>query len=200
MKNDKRINILKGSIKESLLIQEGFFSENMEMLATAFDRIVDALRGGGKLMVMGNGGSAADAQHLAAEFVNRYRKDRSPLPAIALTTDSSIMTAIGNDSDYRYLFSRQIEALGRPEDIVLAISTSGNSPNVLEGIKQAQKMGIHALALAGGEGGQVKEMADFTLCVAGTNQTPRIQETFLVLEHLLCEWIEDALFPELNLA
>ncbi len=198
MNNDRRIKMLQVSIKESLLIQEGFFAENLALLARAFDRIVEALRRGGKLMIMGNGGSAADAQHLAAEFVNRYRKDRSPLPAIALTTDSSIMTAIGNDSDYRYLFSRQIEALGRPEDIVLAISTSGNSPNVVEGIKLAQKMGIYALALAGGEGGLVKEIADLTICVAGTNQTPRIQETFLVLEHLLCEWIESELFPGLN--
>jgi D-sedoheptulose 7-phosphate isomerase len=137
---------------------------------------------------------------LAAELVNRYRIDRSPIPAIALTTDTSILTSVSNDADFRYVFSRQIEALGNRRDLVLAITTSGNSANVLEGIEQAKRMGIRTLALTGGDGGRAKDLADLTVCVSGSDQTPRVQETLLVVEHLLCEWVESALFSSLNSA
>jgi D-sedoheptulose 7-phosphate isomerase len=188
---------IRSSVRESLRTQEKFFDECLETMVQVFEEVVRVLRKGGKLLIIGNGGSAADAQHLAAEFVNRYRVDRPPLPAIALTTDTSTLTSIGNDSDFRYVFSRQIEALARPGDLVLAISTSGNSDNVLEGIKQAKAMGIPTLALTGGSGGSAREEADLTICVSVSDQTPRIQETLLVVEHLLCEYVESALFPSL---
>jgi len=189
---------IASSIRETLRTQERFFDENLRAMTEAFDEVARVLREGGKLLIIGNGGSAADAQHLAAEFVNRYRADRPSLPAIALTTDTSTLTSIGNDSGFRYVFSRQIEALGRREDLVLAITTSGNSGNVLEGLQKAKTMGIRTLALTGGSGGRAKELADFTICVSVSDQTPRIQETLLVVEHLLCEWIEATLFPSLN--
>ena len=186
---------LQQGVQETRAIQEEFFSKNWDTITTAFDRVVRSLRAGGKVLIMGNGGSAADAQHVAAELVNRYQKNRPPLPAVALTTDSSVLTAIGNDFAFRHTFSKQIEALGNPEDTVLAISTSGNSPNVLEGVEQAKGMGIYTLALTGGKGGRLKDMADQTLCVSATEDTPRIQETLFILEHLLCEWIEAEMFP-----
>jgi len=188
------MNRIQFSIRETLRIQESFFAENFDTLHRAFDEVVRVLRAGGKVLILGNGGSAADAQHLACELVNRYRVDRPALPAIALTTDTSILTAIGNDSDYRYVFSRQIEALGNRGDLVLAITTSGNSENVLRAIEQAKGMGIRTLVLTGGDGGRAAALADLSVCVSGSDQTPRTQETLLVVEHLLCEWIECTLF------
>ncbi len=188
---------IRSSVRESLRTQERFFDEFLPSLIEPFEQVVRALRTGGKLLIIGNGGSAADAQHLAAEFVNRYGADRPPLAAVALTTDTSNLTSIGNDSDFRYVFSRQIQALGKQEDLVLAISTSGNSDNVLEGIRQAKAMGIPTLALTGGSGGSAGKEADFTICVSLSDRTPRIQETLLVVEHLLCEYVESALFPSL---
>jgi len=197
-KDPDSIKRIQASVQESLETQERFFAEHLDTLTEAFDEVVRILRKGGKLLIIGNGGSAADAQHLAAEFVNRYRRDRPPLPAIALTTDTSNLTSIGNDSDFRYVFSRQIEALGRSDDLLLAITTSGNSENVLEGLRQARAMGIRTLALTGGSGGRARELSDFTICVSVSDRTPRIQETLLLVIHLLCEWIEWALFPSLN--
>ena len=188
------IESMQSSIQESLRTQQRFFAENLDTLQRAFEEVVTVLRAGGKLLIIGNGGSAADAQHLAAELVNRYRVDRPPLPAIAFTTDSSILTSVGNDSDFRFVFSRQIEALGNPGDLLLAITTSGNSDNVLEAMEQAKRMGIRTLALTGGDGGRARNLADLSVCVSASDQTPRIQETLLVVEHLLCEWIERALF------
>jgi D-sedoheptulose 7-phosphate isomerase len=191
---DEFLKQVRSTVQETRRTQERFFAENLDALRTAFDEVVNVLRKGGKILIIGNGGSAADAQHIAAELVNRYRVDRAALPAIALTTDSSILTSIGNDSDYRHVFSRQIEALGKAGDLVLAISTSGNSTNVLEGMEQAKRMGIRTLALTGGDGGRAAALADLNICVSVTNETPRIQETLLVVEHLLCEWIEKTLF------
>ncbi len=198
MTKETSVEKMRSSVRESLTTQERFFSENLDALAKAFDQIVDVLQRGGKLLIIGNGGSAADAQHLAAEFVNRYRKNRPALPAIALTTDTSALTAIGNDSHFSQVFARQIEALGRPEDLLLAITTSGNSENVLEGLKQAKEMGIRTLALTGGNGGHAMDLADTAVRVSVSDRTPRIQETLLLVEHLLCEWVEAALFPALN--
>ena len=186
---------LRASVLESLRTQDAFFADNGDQIAAACGRLVDTLRSGGKLIILGNGGSAADAQHLAAELVNRFEADRPALPALALTTDTSVLTSIANDSDFRFAFSRQIEALGKPADLVLAITTSGNSPNVLEAVARAREMGIPTLALTGGTGGRVKDLADLTLCVSSSRRTSRIQETLLVLEHLLCEWVEAELFP-----
>jgi D-sedoheptulose 7-phosphate isomerase len=148
-----------------------------------------ALRRGGKLMIAGNGGSAADAQHLAAEFVSRLTIDRPALHAVALTTDSSILTAIGNDYGYQRLFSRQIEAIGRPDDIFLAISTSGNSPNILCALQQCRDLGIHSTGFTGGSGGKMINLCD-ALVIVPTHITARIQEAHLMMEHILCGLVE----------
>lgn len=152
------------------------------------ERIAEALRRGGKLMIAGNGGSAADAQHLAAEFVSRLTIDRPALHAVALTTDTSILTAVGNDYGYDRIFMRQIEAIGRPED-VLGISTSGNSSNILCAFQQCRTMGIHTLGLTGGSGGKMKNLCD-GLIVVPSNITQNIQEAHLMMEHILCGLVE----------
>ena len=192
--DDPTLAKLKASVLETLRVQDAFFAHNWERIGQAFAQVAETLRSGGKLLIIGNGGSAADAQHLAAELINRYEAARPALPAVALTTDSSVLTSIGNDSDFRFAFSRQLEALGKRGDLLLAISTSGNSPNVLEAVAQAKRLGIRTLALTGGSGGKVKNLADLTLCVSSTARTSRIQEALLVLEHLLCEWLEAELF------
>jgi len=152
----------------------------------------EALRAGGKLLFFGNGGSAADAQHLAAEFVNRFDRERPALAALALATDGSILTSIGNDSEFTQLFSRQVEAHGRAGDIAIAISTSGNSPNVLAGLRTARRIGLRTAALLGRDGGAARSEVDLALVVPG-NETARIQEVHIFGGHLLCRLVEDLL-------
>ena len=162
----------------------------------AVELCVESLRAGGKVMFAGNGGSAADAQHMAAEFVNRYLIDRRPLPALALTTDSSALTAIGNDFSFEQVFAKQIEALGKKEDLALGISTSGNSANVLRGMEAAGLIGMQRAALTGGvrcPGGSLAPLCDIVLNVP-SDATPHIQETHLFIEHLLCELVERQMF------
>lgn len=154
-----------------------------------------ALADGRKLLLFGNGGSAADAQHLAAEFVNRFRIDRPPLAAMALTTDTSILTAVGNDYDFQEIFVKQIQALGQPGDVAWGISTSGNSPNVVRALAQARDQGLKTLAVAGRDGGRMAPLADMALIVPAT-ETPRIQEVQLTLGHILCDLVDFLLFPE----
>ncbi len=156
------------------------------------DRCAEALEGGGKLLFFGNGGSAADAQHLATEFTVRYRRDRAPLPALALTTDTSALTAIGNDYGFDRLFARQIEALGRPGDVAIGISTSGRSPNVLRGLEAARAGGLVAAAFGGGDGGSLGGLADPLLLVPSTS-TARIQEMHITLGQMLCGALEGRL-------
>jgi D-sedoheptulose 7-phosphate isomerase len=151
--------------------------------------IAKEIRKGGKLLIAGNGGSAADAQHLAAEFVSRLTIDRPALRAVALTTDSSILTAIGNDYGYERVFSRQIEALGQPGDVFLGISTSGNSPNILCALQQCRTMGIHSMGFTGATGGKMKDLCDAIVMVP-SKITQNIQEAHLMLEHILCGLIE----------
>ncbi len=153
---------------------------------------VEALRSGGKLLLFGNGGSAADAQHLAAEFAIRFEGHRRPLAAIALTTDTSALTACGNDYGFEQIFARQLEALGRPGDIAIGISTSGNSPNVLAALRQARELSITAAALSGNDGGQLNGVADPLIVVPSTS-TARIQEMHILLGHILCAAIEQQL-------
>lgn len=160
-----------------------------DCLIAEAERISAALRAGGKLMIAGNGGSAADAQHLAAEFVSRLTIDRPALHAVALTTDTSVLTAIGNDYGFDRVFTRQIEAIGRPEDVFLAISTSGNSPNILCALQQCRNMGIHAVGFTGGTGGRMKDLCD-ALIVVPSRITQNIQEAHLMLEHILCGLVE----------
>lgn len=153
------------------------------------ERTATALLNGGKLMIAGNGGSAADAQHLAAEFVSRLTVDRPALRAVALTTDTSILTAIGNDYGYEHVFARQIEAIGRADDIFLGISTSGNSPNVICALQQCRSMGIRSLGFTGGSGGKMKELCD-ALVIVPSRITANIQEAHLMMEHVLCGLVE----------
>lgn len=154
-----------------------------------------ALRDGKKLLVMGNGGSAADAQHLAAELVGRFLQDRRALPAIALTTDSSILTAVGNDYGFDQVFKRQVEALAVPGDVVIGISTSGNSPNVLAALQAAKSIGCKTVGLLGRDGGDIAGLVDINLTVPAM-QTPYIQEVHAIIVHILCRQVEQQLFFE----
>lgn len=153
------------------------------------ERIAHSLREGGKILWMGNGGSAADSQHLAAEIVGRFVKERRALPSIALTTDTSILTAVGNDYGFDSVFSRQIEAFCQPRDVVFGISTSGNSPNVVKGIEAAKAIGAFTVAMTGGSGGRLAALCDMALVVP-TSKTARIQESHILLGHILCECID----------
>ncbi|HNZ57009.1 MAG TPA: SIS domain-containing protein [Methylophilaceae bacterium] len=149
----------------------------------------NTIQNGGKILIMGNGGSAADSQHIAAEIVGRYKKERKGMPAIALTTDTSILTSVGNDYGYDYIFARQIEALCRPEDLVIGITTSGNSANVVRAIEAAKAIGATTVGLTGGTGGKLKDLCDFSL-VMPSSVTARIQEAHIFVGHSLCEILE----------
>lgn len=164
-------------------------------LAHASAMVRRTLEGGGTLLFCGNGGSAADAQHMATEYVVRYMQNRRAYSAIALTTDTSILTAIGNDYGYEQVFARQIEGLGAAGDLFVAISTSGNSPNIVLGIEAAKRKGLRVVGLTGEKGGKMKALCDVCLCVP-SSETPRIQEAHILLGHLLCAHIESELFPK----
>jgi D-sedoheptulose 7-phosphate isomerase len=156
--------------------------------------LAETFAGGGKLLVMGNGGSAADAQHFVAEMVGRFKLERRGLPAVALSTDTSILTAIGNDYGFEKIFRRQVEALATPGDVVIGISTSGNSPNVLEALELAREMGCRTVGLLGKDGGTIKNVCDIALIVP-TNDTPRVQEGHITIIHIVCDLLEKSLFP-----
>jgi len=153
--------------------------------------VADALAAGGQVLLCGNGGSAADAQHLAAEFVNRFRVERAPLAALALTTDTSALTAIANDRDFGEIFARQVEALGRPGDLAFALSTSGTSRNVLRGVEAARARGLKTVGLTGGNGGRLATLVDLALVVP-SRSTARIQEVHITIGHALCEVVDRA--------
>lgn len=172
-----------------------FIDEQTGALLAAAHLLARTLTAGHKLLLFGNGGSAADAQHLAAEFVNRFRIERPPLAALALTTDTSILTAVANDYDFSQVFVKQLKALGRPGDLAWGISTSGGSPNVLAGLQTARRLGMATLALAGRDGGAMVPLADVALIVR-SNDTPRIQEVHITIGHVLCDLVDHILFPE----
>ena len=155
--------------------------------------MAERLRAGGKVLACGNGGSAADAQHFAAELVNRFQRERKPYAGLALTTDSSVLTSIGNDYDFGQVYSKQVEALGRRGDVLLAISTSGNAANVCRAAEAAKAAGLWTVALCGGKGGQLAGLADETLRVASTGVTARIQEGHAMIIHALCQLLEEKL-------
>jgi D-sedoheptulose 7-phosphate isomerase len=188
---------LREQIQESLDLKQRLLEDVafLDTLQEACDRALACYQSGGKLLIAGNGGSAADAQHIAGELVSRFFFDRPSLPAIALTTDSSIMTAIGNDYGYEYLFSRQIEGNGRAGDLFLGISTSGNSANILKGIEAARKQDMGVIGLTGATGGEMDGLCDLCLKVPSTI-TPRIQEGHILVGHLLCAHIEQHLFAQ----
>jgi D-sedoheptulose 7-phosphate isomerase len=169
------------------------FEATAAMLAFPFEATLGLLersvRGGGKILLFGNGGSAADAQHIAAELVIRYKADRLPIAAIALTTDTSALTAGGNDMGFESIFARQIEALGRPKDVAVGISTSGTSPNVIKALRQAKSMGLHTAGFAGGSGGLMGDLCD-ALIVVPSAVTARIQEMHILVGHMLCKALE----------
>jgi D-sedoheptulose 7-phosphate isomerase len=193
MDNQLALSHVVASLRQGadLRIQVG--SECGPAIVEAASLMLQCLRAGGKLLFCGNGGSAADAQHLAAEFVGRFVKERNGLPAVALTTDSSILTAIGNDYGFDRVFSRQIEALGRPGDIVIGISSSGNSPNITAAMRQAATQGLKTIGLSGRDGGALAKCVDVPINVACAN-TARVQECHIAIGHLLCELVENDLF------
>ncbi len=185
------------SIQASIAAKERLLSsaEVVSTVARVSEILVAALQQGNKALLFGNGGSAADAQHIAAEFVGRFAFDRPALPALALSVNTSCVTAIGNDYGFEVVFSRQIEALGRPGDVAIGISTSGNSPNVLRGLSVARKMGLRTIALTGGTGGKLKDGVDYCICVP-SNETPRIQECHILIGHVIAELVEQTIFHE----
>lgn len=177
---------------ESAALKQRFFSENAELLVDVGRRMAECLRGGGKVLVFGNGGSAADAQHLACELVGRFTRDRPGLAALALTTDPSVMSAVGNDFGYAEVFRRQIDAHGRPGDVALGISTSGRSANVVEALRLARDKGLLTVGLTGGGGGRLGGLVHYLIDVPH-EKTPRIQEVHAMVVHVLCQIIEEAL-------
>lgn len=181
-------------LEESIRVKDAFFKAHLEKIETGVDLLVDCIASGKKILLFGNGGSAADAQHLAAEFVNRFVIDRPPLAAIALTTDTSILTSIGNDFHFDDIFAKQIMALGSKGDAAIGISTSGNSPNVVRGIETAAKMGLHTIAFTGKKG-KLAECSDLFFSVE-SDTTARVQETHIVLGHVLCDLVDRSLFSD----
>src|ERR1039458_3139308 len=187
----------KRSIQASIAVKELLLgnAEVVSNIAKVSALLVDSFDQGSKAILFGNGGSAADAQHIAAEFVGRFAFDRPALPALALSVNTSCVTAIGNDYGFDLVFSRQIEALGRPGDVAIGISTSGNSPNVLRALLVAKKMGMHTVGLTSCTGGKLKDAVDY--CVrAPSNETPRIQECHILIGHVISELVEQTIFDE----
>lgn len=185
---------IQQSVDDSIAIKKEFFAGtgNIEKIETCADTLSSAFKSDKKLLLFGNGGSAADCQHIAAEFVNRFRMERRPLPAIALTTDTSVITSIGNDYSFDDIFLKQIQALGNKGDIALGISTSGNSPNVIKAAEEAKRNGLILIGFSGNKG-RLKELSDFAFCV-DSDITARIQEVHILLAHILCDLTERVVF------
>lgn len=186
---------INAAFAESIRVKHAFLRENLDVLIRAIDAVVGAFRSGNKILLFGNGGSAADAQHIAAEFVNRFRFERPPLPAIALTTDSSALTSIANDYDYAQVFAKQVQAIGKAGDVAVAISTSGNSANVLAALTVCKQAQIRTIGLTGGSGGKMAGEVDFFLNVSASKDTARIQESHILIGHVICEMVDATLYP-----
>jgi len=182
------------TIETSIAIHQRLLSDQatVQSIAVVTEVLVDAMQQGQKLLLFGNGGSAADAQHIAAEFVGRFALERAALPAVALSVNTSCLTAIGNDYGFDLVFARQIEAFGKPGDVAVGISTSGNSPNVVVGLARAREKGMTTVALVGGSGGKMKDCADYCIC-APSEDTPRIQECHILIGHVIAELVEKAI-------
>jgi D-sedoheptulose 7-phosphate isomerase len=184
--------------RESGQVKETFVNENLNRIVAVVEAVTMALKAGNKILLFGNGGSAADAQHLAAEFVNRFVIERPPLPAIALTTDTSIITSIGNDYDFADIFSKQIRAIGHKGDVAWGMSTSGTSANVVRGLEAARKIGMVTIGLTGRDGGDVAKIVDHALNVS-SGSTPRIQEVHITVGHVICEMVDFKLFQRTDM-
>ena len=191
MDEDSRTQLLVETLDETIALHERVKRADARPLLEAAALIVQALGHGGKLLVFGNGGSAADAQHVAAELVGRFQRNRQALAALALTTDTSVLTSIGNDASYLDVFARQVEALGRSDDVAMGISTSGGSPNVVAALEVARKRGLRTVALTGRDGGAVGRAADIHVNVPSLS-TARVQEVHRTLLHVMCDLVERA--------
>jgi D-sedoheptulose 7-phosphate isomerase len=192
-------NILRTNIERSIEVHANFTHACLPGLMAAADALVSAYRAGRKALFFGNGGSAADAQHLAAEFLGRYLRERSPMPAVALNANTSAVTAIGNDYGYEKVFARQLEALASPGDVAVAISTSGNSPSVVEAVLSARRLGLFTIGLTGASGGRLRDLVDALIAVP-SDETPRIQECHILAGHALCDAVEQAMAPETSVS
>ena len=180
-------------INESISVKQGILRTHVDKIIEITNLLIDCFKNGNKVILFGNGGSAADSQHIAAELIGRFQKERPSLPAIALTTNASILTAIGNDYGFEQVFSRQVEALAKKGDLVIGISTSGKAKNVIAGIKKAKELGIKTVGLTGCDGAQLAKTTDVSLIVA-SNVTARIQESHITIGHIICELVEKQLF------
>jgi len=185
-------DILRSNLERSVAVHQSFLQGSLSGLAEAAQALVTAYGAGGKALFFGNGGSAADAQHLAAEFLGRYLRERAPMPAVALNANTSAVTAIGNDYGYDQVFSRQLEALAAPGDVAVAISTSGNSPSVVEAVSTARRMGLFTIGFTGASGGRLRGLVDVLIAVP-SDETPRIQECHILAGHALCDVVEQAM-------
>ena len=189
------INRIASIVSDSLEVKRRYFAEHRKQVAEAAAMIADSFHAGGKVLLCGNGGSAADAQHIAGEFVNRFLDGaRRALPALALSTDGGVLTCIANDTGFERVFARQIEAFGARGDLLIAISTSGNSPNIIAAAAEARTQEMKIIGLLGRDGGRVAPLCDLALVVP-SNDTQRIQETHNLIGHILCELVEQTLFP-----
>jgi D-sedoheptulose 7-phosphate isomerase len=184
---------IRAAIEESVEVKTQLLAGLNTTLTRIAAAMAEAFRNGGKVVLFGNGGSAADAQHVAAELVNRFLLDRKPLPALALTNDTSVLTSMANDLGFDCVFARQVEALVQPGDVVVGLSTSGNSENVLQGLRTARECGATVVGFTGRDGGRLKEAADICFCAPSDN-TPRIQEAHITVLHAICEAVERELF------
>jgi D-sedoheptulose 7-phosphate isomerase len=188
--------VIRQRVHESIALKQALLAEEfVELLARLADRIVTSVRGGGKLILFGNGGSAADATHLAAEFVGRFAFDREPMPALSLSDNGSAVTAIANDYDYQLTFARQVQALGATRDVAIALSTSGSSANVLAGVRAARAQGMFTAAFTGANGTHMADLADLAIVVP-SDVTARIQEGYMLCAHIMCELVEHELFAK----
>jgi len=183
------------AFRESAELKVRFIRQQAEALGQVIRVVVDAFKTGNKVLLFGNGGSAADAQHIAAEFVNRFLIERPPLPALALTTDTSILTSISNDYGYVDSFAKQVKALGKGGDVAIGLSTSGSAANVIKAIKVAKEMGLKTVCFTGGDGGELAKLTDISLIV-DSQSTPRIQEVHITIGHVLCEMVDQMLFQQ----
>jgi D-sedoheptulose 7-phosphate isomerase len=186
---------IRKEFKESIAVKEAFIQGHLDIMVDVSNAIARTFTDGGKVMIFGNGGSACDASHIAGEFINRFKRERPGLPAIALNTDMSVMTSIANDYDYSEIFARQIKALAMDNDLVIAITTSGSSPNVVKALDVARKKKLKTVLLTGARGEKLASKVTYSFVVPSEN-TPRVQETHITLGHVLCLMVEEILFEE----
>ncbi|MEA1969558.1 MAG: D-sedoheptulose 7-phosphate isomerase [Thermodesulfobacteriota bacterium] len=182
------------TLEQSIKVKHDFISKNLALIEQGAELLVKALKNGNKILLFGNGGSAADAQHIAAEFINRFQMERPPLAALSLTTDTSVLTSIGNDYSFDDIFLKQIQALGKKGDVAIGITTSGNSCNVIKAAMEAKSMGLKTIGFSGNKG-QLKEIVDIAFCV-DSKTTARIQESHITLAHILCDLTERMIFND----